>query len=109
MKLKAKTPRGAANELAKFLRKKFSNAAGIRVLSPDEGMHFFGSKSWMVCYEEGPFEWAPSLSGGSSIYAGETGSYGSPGDFPQGLCNQHVWGECQNNFAICFYKQGGVA
>lgn len=105
MELKAKTPRGAANEIAKYLKKKFPGATGIRVLDPEDGMTYFGSKSWMVCFEEGPYEWAPMLTGGSSIFAGETGSYSTPGDYPNGVRNSFVWAECQNNFAICLYKQ----
>jgi hypothetical protein len=46
--------------------------------SPEQAAARGYSKSWMVCWESGPYDWAVALSLGSAYTAGETGRYSEP-------------------------------
>ena len=94
MKITSKTPKGAVNELCRYLH---SKGYGSFISKSDGG-------GMTVASEEAPYGWSLSLSGGSSLYAGELGCWSTPGDYPEGLSNSHVCGEPQNHYAITFYK-----
>ncbi len=57
-----------------------------------------------VVWEGGPYEWAPALTGGSSIFAGEFGDYGEENpwyDEFAAICDKYgVYCECNNSFSL---------
>lgn len=58
-----------------------------------------GWPSWEIIWEEGPFEWAVSLCGGSTIYGSELGyGIGTEGDF--NTYGQRFYCECQNSYTL---------
>jgi hypothetical protein len=104
--LDKKTPKGVASEVARrlkaFAEKYGYNPESIVVRDPEGTMEFWGSKAWSVCWEEGPFEWAPCLSMGSSILAGEMSRYSDEAEFAVNAPS--VLAEPYNNFVLCFYR-----
>lgn len=102
IKIKAKTPRGAANELVRVLKRKY-DAKNIVVWSPKVSRDMGYGECWTVCWEEGPFEWARCLLGGSSIYAGEFGKYSMEGEIDVNS-NPNWYVEPWNSFTLGFYK-----
>ena len=61
---KAKTPKGLATELKRQLVKHFGiNEQYIYVWSPKEAAQRGYGPAWCLCAEEGPFEWAVTLTG----------------------------------------------
>jgi len=101
--IKAKTPRGAANEIARCLRKWNGSDEGIVVKNPAETKRCFDSECWSICWEGGPFEWAVALSGGSNLWAGEFGNYSARGDLDI-TAGVGWFAEPQNHFTLLFYK-----
>ena len=94
MVLKSKTPNGAANELKKYLVKKgYFREQDVSVEGPK------------VMAEGGPFEWPIALCGGGDPAAWGMGHYSKPGDFPDGLMNDHVYAESNNHWSLTFYKR----
>jgi len=92
MKLKAKTPNGAAREFAAWLKKQYPSIVGNHLIVRDNE----------VIWEEGPYEWT-SVTVGSGIFAGETGIYSQPCRYwPNGLSNDHVFAEAINHYSISF-------
>lgn len=99
--LESGTASGAAMRFYQWLKRESEKLGG----NPNEVKLRNGSIVW----EMGPFEWAVALLGGSSMYAGEFGSYSTPGPFPNGITSQPgsltQWhAECDNSFAVTFYS-----
>ena len=97
------SPATAAKALAAYL-KKLDPGAEVLVWSPKEATEHGWGSGWAVCWEGGPFDWALALSGGSSIYAGESGCYSTPGAFPEGLSAHGWYAEAYNGFILSFHK-----
>lgn len=57
-----------------------------------------------IMWEEGPFDWAIALSGGSWLYAGESGAYSEVGEFPQGISGDYWHAEPKNSYTLTFYE-----
>ena len=94
--LQARTPRGAANEVARYLYKK----------APEHGKPFVRPLENGLDYEvvwEGPFEWT-MITAGSGLFCGERGDYSTPGDWPDGIGNKYVYVEPYNHYTLSFYK-----
>lgn len=87
---KSKTPRGVAGEIRKKLIKDYGlNPEYVFVWSPKETRSRGWGNAWTICAEEGPYEWAPELTGNcKGIYEHET-----------------VFAECYNNFMVNLYKR----
>ena len=95
MKLKAKTPNGAAKEFVRYLQKTY----------PDYEPNNIIAQKNLVIWDEGPFEWTMVCSG-CCIFGPEMGIYSnSDKDWSEGISNDHVLAEAQNNWSIGFYKQ----
>ncbi len=99
--LNAKTPAGAAKALVAFL-KEHHNAQDISLWSPKEARERGRSPAWTVLWESGPFNWTV-VSAGSTITAGESGAYSTPGPFPSGLATPNWHAEPCNSQMIAFY------
>jgi len=101
-----KTPKGVANEvyrkLKAFAEKNGYNPKSIVVRDPEGTNEYWGTKAWSVCWEEGPFEWAVSLSMGCSIFAGEMARYNTEAEIAVNASS--VLAEPYNGFVLCFYK-----
>lgn len=115
MELKAKTPKGAAKEIKRYLIEKFSNGCAenamayereIIIRSPKESRIYGGPACWTLIFEGGPFEWAIAINAGGDMFKWAHGQYSAVGDFPKGLTNEHVFVECQNHYQLCFTKNG---
>lgn len=95
--------RTAARQLANLITKKCELAANeIQVFVDEEDNRV------LVSWESGPFEWAVALLGGSSIYAGEFGDYGTPNKWYDRVeriaQRKRVFFECQNSFQISVWE-----
>lgn len=90
---KAKSPKGVANEIRSQLIATYHlNPMYVFVWSPEESQSRGYSKCWSVCAEEGPFEWAPNLTGNNiNIYNHES-----------------VFCEAYNGFIVSLYKQASA-
>jgi hypothetical protein len=88
VKFSKKSPRGMANEVRAWLIATFQlNEKYVYAWSPKDSEERGYGKCWTVCAEEGPFEWAPLLTGNNeSIYA-----------------NKAFHGECYNGFILGFW------
>ena len=106
--LSSKNAKEAATRFAEWLRAQVLeigySTKQIFLWSPQETQERGWGSGWSVCWEEGPFEWT-SITGGSTLYAGETGSYSTPGPFPQGLSTHDWMAECYNSFVLNFHDQ----
>jgi len=74
-------------------------------MAPDYGRPCVREESPFVLIAwDGPFEWAPSLTGGSDLYAGEIGNYSSPNswykEFEAIEKKFDVYFECQNSWSL---------
>lgn len=81
----------------------------VYLWSPEESKKYGVGSGWSVCWEEGPFEWALSISAGESLYAGEyddTVESAAKGPFPKGLLGENgKWhGEPYNGYTMGFYE-----
>ena len=56
-------------------------------------------RTWEVIWEEGPYEWAISLCGGSNIYGSEHG-YGPGTEADFDTYGQRFYCECQNSYTL---------
>ena len=105
--INAKSPREACQKTGRYLKSLAKelgyNPDNVYVRNPKESENYVGSKAWSVTWEEGPFEWAYNLSGGSSIYAGEFCSYSTPSEIKIWDMPNYI-AECQNSFTLLFYK-----
>lgn len=90
MIFKAKSPKGVAEEIRRTLIEKFQlNPTYVYVWSPEESALRGYGNAWSICAEEGPYEWAPELTGNArAIY-----------EHPTVFC------ECYNNHIINLYKR----
>lgn len=74
---KYKTKAGGAKALYRFLKAKAVElglpATSVFICSPAENEARGYGSSWSVSWEEGPYEWAIGVSGGSSMYGPERG------------------------------------
>ena len=101
--LKAKTPKGAASEVAKYLKEYTDNTGlGVTILDPKRSAECGYGDCWTVVWEEGPYEWT-MISAGSALTCGETGDYATPGDWPKGISNEHVFCEAYSGHVLCFF------
>lgn len=74
---------------------------------PDEIAVFQQDGVWKICWEGGPFEWAPALSMGSSITSGELNNWSNPAEIDIiGLAAKrgHYF-ECYNNCTLGVYDR----
>lgn len=105
--LEAATPRGAASRLAAYLRELAESAGyspdAVALWSPTKTKELGWGSGWAVCWEGGPYDWAVSLSLGSGLMAGASGSYSKPGPFPGGLNAKGWFAEPYNGFILNFY------
>ena len=105
--LNAKTPKTAAKRFYAWVLLKAAalgkDSDYIFLWSPEESKQRGYGNCWTVCWEEGPFEWAPAISGGSDLYAGEAENFSKPGPFPNGLRGFGWLAEPWNSFILGFY------
>lgn len=102
--INARFPMTAASQLATVLkdwcRQHGYNPDAVYVWKPDDPR---SETVPTVCWEEGPFEWAPYLLGGNGIASGE--GYGivaepeATFDPPRGMWEAQV----VNNFTVAFF------
>lgn len=97
----------AANELIKLLKKHESYLVkmyGLPTVRVED--EYDGVKRVAIIWD-GPFEWAPALTGGSHLCAGETGTYsqGSPWyeEFEMIESERDVMFECQNSCTLTIW------
>ena len=106
-KITAKTTRGAAQQLYDYLRELAvqlgNNPEYVYFWSISESEERGYGKCYTVCWEEGPFDWAVALSGGTSIYAGELGNYSLPAEIDVN-CGEYWFAEPYNGFIMGFYR-----
>ena len=71
------TKRIAAKTLHRHLGENFEDFGGktARLLTPDESEQLGTGRNWRGMWEEGPYEWAIGLTGGTSMFGGETGKW----------------------------------
>lgn len=94
----------AANELIRLLKKHESylieNYGLPTVRVEDE---YDGVKRVAILWD-GPFEWAPALTGGSHLCAGEMGSYSTPSGWHHEVSEieqrRGLLFECQNSYTL---------
>lgn len=96
------TPAAAAKKFYEWLKANH-DAADAVLWAPQRAAEFGCGEVWAVCWEGAPFEWAPAVSMGASVYAGELDDYSKPGPFPKGLFTEGWHSEPWNNFILCFY------
>lgn len=108
-----KTAKGAAQAFTEWLKEnaaqKLLGKPGelwgtVFLWSPDEAKARGYGNGWAVCWEQGPFQWTMAVSGGSSLFAGETGNYSALGPFPEGIYSAHWHCEPHNGFILSFYQ-----
>ena len=94
--------RTAARLLEALIKSKLSDdlTAELTVLEMDDAV--------LVSWEGGPFEWAPALTGGSCIFAGEFGNYSEENSWYAAVLDIQeryaVFFECQNSFQISVWE-----
>ena len=87
-KFKAKTPRGVATEIKKYLERD-CQATDVFVWNPTKSKEMGYSGFWAVVSEDAPFEWAASLTGWNSDIANHS----------------FVFAEPQNGWMLCLSKR----
>ncbi len=105
--MKAAKQKKALNDLKRLLVKK-AKKMGYR--DPDIRVFPKGHSADypVLSWEEGPYEWAPALTGGSDLHAGETGRYSQENpwfDEVEAIKEKHqCYFECQNNFQLSAWE-----
>lgn len=97
------TAKGAASAFMRWLKDRYKSQ-NVFLWSPQEAKERGYGNGWAVCWEEGPYQWTSALSGGSTIFAGETGSYSEVGPFPNGISTREWHAEPYNGFILSFYQ-----
>jgi hypothetical protein len=102
-----RTQMAALNALQKLLKREAKkmgfNPDGIFILPAGH------SESYpLLSWEEGPYEWASALTGGSWLYAGETGQYSKENPWfhkVEAISEKYgTYFECQNHFQLCAWE-----
>ncbi len=95
--IKAKTPRGAANEILRAIKRE-PGGANAFIRKAD-----YFDKLWCVVWEEGPYEWAPIATGRGNIWDEENGlplyCRTSTPTFDS-LSTENWYCECENSYTL---------
>lgn len=91
-------------QLQKIAKSMGYNPDHIILLNPDVGDIEGYGRCWQIIWEEGPFEWAPSISAGESVCAFEMRSYKGEAAIPGLVYHPTVLAEPWNNYVLCFYE-----
>lgn len=97
----------AANELVRLLKKRESYLIenyGLPIVRVDD--ECYGVKRVAIVWD-GPFEWAPALTGGSHLCAGETGSYSTASGWHHEVSEierrRGLHFECENSYSLTIW------
>ena len=82
------------------------NTSNIYLWSPTETKRRGYGSGWCVCWEEGPYEWALSVTAGEGMLNAEFGQYGlsAEGEFASGVTGVNWFAEPYNGFILNFYQ-----
>ncbi len=78
-----------------------SDPEQVALWSPAKSAEMGYGYFWSFPWEEGPHEWT-MITAGSTLHAGSTGVYSTPGPFPNGLRSRRWYAEAQNHWMLYF-------